>query len=683
MVGEGEASQVDAPRREEIRTTCPRDCYDACGILVVKRKGRSTQVRGDPWHPVSRGKLCRKCAIGYNGAFLDRQLRLASPLRRRGAKGRGEFEPVTWEKALGEIGQRLGTVADSPGPEAILNAHYTGTFSLIGYHFGLRFFNRLGATEVEPDTICNNAGHVALDYVYGSSLDGFDPRTARDSACIMVWGANPSASAPHADQHWLPESGAQIIVVDPVRTPTAEGAGLHLQPFPGSDAALAFGLAHVICRDGLLDRGFLTNHTLGFELLEDSIGACSPAWTEEMTGVPAALVEEAARIYAKGPSLLWLGQGFQRQARGGNAMRSCALLPALTANIGKPGTGFLYLNGLGLRGIDEAYLCAEHLRTGPRRSVSHMDLAARLEDHERTRALVCWNINLAASNPEQTRLRRALRRDDLLTVAIDLFETDTTDFADYVLPAASFLESDDLVASYFAHSLSAQVRAVDPPGDALPNQEIFRRLAATMGLTDPELFEGDREMISELIRQTGIDDDFESLAAKGTVPTSEEPAIQFHDLAFPTPSGKIELASDRAEASGHPRIPHPHADPRPRPGRLRLLSPASPWMLNSTFSNDRKVNARLGEATVLLHPGDAADRGIADGDEVVLENQTGGLSLLASISESVPRGVALSPKGRWPRREPEGANVNVLNPGAKADMGESTSVHGVEVSISS
>ncbi len=681
MVGEGRASQVDAPGREEIRTTCPRDCYDACGILVTKREGHKTLVRGDPNHPVSRGKLCRKCAIGYNGAFLDPRLRLTSPLRRNGAKGRGEFERITWEEALAEIGQRLGAIAASPGPEAILNAHYTGTFSLIGYHFGLRFFNRLGATEVEPDTICNNAGHVALDYVYGTSLDGFDPRCAGDSACIMVWGANPSASAPHADQHWLPESGARIIVVDPIRTPTAEAADLHLQPFPGSDAALAFGLLHVICREELLNREFVARHTVGFRELEASIASCSPAWTEEVTGVSSALVEEAARAYAEGPSLLWLGQGFQRQAQGGNAMRSCALLPALTANIGKPGTGFLYLNGLGLRGIDQAYLCADHLRSGPPRSVSHMDLAARLEDRQRAQALVCWNINLAASNPEQARLRQALRRDDLLTVAIDLFETDTTDFADYVLPASSFLEFDDLVASYFAHSLSAQVGALAPLGDSLPNQEIFRRLAAKMGFTNPELFESDHEIISELIRQTGIEEDFDSLAAKGTVPMSPQPAIQFRDLDFPTPSGKIELASDGAEAAGHPRVPQPHADPRPQPGRLRLLSPASPWMLNSTFSNDRKINARLGEATVLLHPSDAADLGIADGEKVVLENETGRLSLAARLSEAVPPGVALSPKGRWPRREPEGANVNVLNPGAKADMGESTSVHGVEVSV--
>ncbi len=668
-------------KRNSIRTTCPRDCYDACGVLVTTREGGATQVRGDPDHPVSRGKLCRKCTVGYNGAFLDPELRLASPLRRTGPKGAGRFEPASWDQALAEIGERLNRIVESPGPEAILNAHYTGTFSVIGYHFGIRLFNRLGATEVEPDTICNNAGHVALDYLYGTSQVGFDPRTAADSSCIVVWGANPSASAPHAHEQWLPESDALIVVVDPVRTPTAEAADLHLQPFPGSDAALAFGLLNVLHRDRLVDREFVGAHTVGFEELEPTIEMCTPRWAEERTGVPAGLIEEAGRAYADGPSLLWLGQGFQRQARGGNAMRSAALLPAVTGNIGRPGSGFLYLNGLGQRGIDEDYLSAEHLRTRPASSVSHMDLAARLEDRERARALVCWNINIAASNPEQSRLRRVLERDDLFTVAIDLFETDTTDFADFVLPAASFLEFDDLVASYFDLSLSAQVGAIPPIGDSLPNQEIFRRLAASMGLDDPELFESDDEIISTVLRQTGLGEDFDSLAAKGTVPISPQPVVQFADRRFPTPSGRIELASDRAESAGQPRVPQPHADAPPGGDRLRLLSPASPWTLNDTFANDEKITRRLGEATVTLNPVDAAARGLGEGDEVVLENESGRLRLAVGVAETVPRGVALCPKGRWPRREPAGLNVNALNPGVKADMGESTSVHGVEVEV--
>ena len=668
------------PASEIVLTTCPRDCYDACGIAVVKRDGAIVSVRGDPAHEVSRGKLCAKCSIGYNSAWRDPAARITTPLRRTGPKGEGRFEPISWDEALGEVAARLRPLLDDGRADTILDAHYTGTFSAIAYHFPLRLCNRLGTTEVDPDSICNKAGHVALEYVYGTSLDGFDPTTAADAACIVVWGANPSASAPHAYSQWLPEAPGAVIVVDPVRTPTAASADLHLQPFPGSDAALAFALLHVLRRDGHVDRDFVAAHTVGFEEIEPLLDACTPHWGETATGVPAAAIEQAATLYGSGPALLWLGQGFQRQRTGGNAVRACALLPALTGNLGKPGAGFLYLNGFGTRGLDEDYLTAAHLDRG-RPTISHMDLAAALEDPRRSQALLCWNINIAASNPQQARLRAALGREDLFTVVAELFPTDTADLADLVLPAANFLEFDDLVASYFRHTLSAQVKAADPPGDALSNQEIFRRLAGALELDDPELHESDDSMLETLLEQSGLGVSWQELAARGTVAAFEEPRLQFADLRFPTESGRIELASDRAEADGLPRTPLPLAEPRPASGLLRLLSPASPWFLNDSFANEAKVDRRAGAATVTLNPADAAERGLAEGDEAWLENETGGLTLRVAISDLVPRGVALSPKGRWPKRERTGGNVNVLNPGEKADMGSSTSVHGVEVRV--
>jgi anaerobic selenocysteine-containing dehydrogenase len=659
-----------------LRTTCPRDCYDACGMLVTLRDGAIRSVRGDPEHPVSRGKLCRKCAIGYNGVFLDPEARLSEPLRRMGEKGQGRFRPVSWDDALAEIGERWRSICDGPGAHTILNAHYTGTCSVIAGSFGSRFFRRLGATEVDPDSVCNKAGHVALDYVYGTSVTGFDPRGARDAACIMVWGANPSASAPHAHDNWLPEAPGRVVVVDPVRTPTAAQADLHLQPFPGSDAALAFALLHVIVRDGHADRGLLEDHSVGWDELEPMLEPCTPGWAERVTGVPAVLVEEAAAVYGAGPSLLWMGQGLQRQPTGGNVMRAVSLLPAVSGNVGRPGAGFLYLNDR--FDIDEDWLAAPHLGDPPP-PVSHMDLAGLLEQPEAARSLICWNINIAASNPEQARLRRALRRDDLFTVVIELFATDTCDYADIVLPAASFLEFDDLVSSYFDLSLSAQVKAVEPPGLALPNQEIFRRLATTMGFDDPELHESDRAMIDAMLAGSDLVGSFEELADAGTVPLTAEPVIQFEDLQFDTPSGRIEIASAAAEADGHPRVPQPWSDPRPQNGRLRLLSPASPWLMNDSFANDRKIARRIGEATVTLHPSDAAERGLADGDRVRLHNAAGALELAVAVSDIIPPGVAYAPKGRWPKRERQDANVNVLNDGRKADFGGSTSVHGVEV----
>ncbi|MGH2892087.1 MAG: molybdopterin-containing oxidoreductase family protein, partial [Solirubrobacteraceae bacterium] len=603
-----------------ILTTCPRDCYDACGIEVAVRDGAVRHVRGDRHHPVSRGRLCAKCTAAYNGILLDPGARLTTPLLRAGPKGTRAFRAVTWDEALSRIAANLTQITDDPhaGAGGILNAPYTGTDAVLGYGFGLRFMRTLGAREVEPDTICNNAGHVALDYLFGTSEDGFDPRTAQDAACIMVWGANPSASAPHQQEHWLPEAPGLVIVVDPIRTESARAADLHLQPFPGSDAALAFAVAHVIVRDGLHDPHLLAHHALGWQELEPLVSRSTPQWAEQTTGVPAHAIEQAARIYGHGPSLLWLGQGFQRQPRGGNAIRAVAQLAAISGNLGRRGAGVLYLNGSDSRGLDSDYVTDAGLPNRSPDPLSHMELVDWLEDPARTRALLAWNINIAASNPDQQRLRRALAREDLFTVAIDIFATDTTDLADVVLPAASFLESDDLVASYFHLSLSAQVAATAPMGDALPNTEIFRRLAQVMGMTEPALYEPDRAIIDRLLAGTGLGLTFEELAAQGTVWWPTEPQIQFADRRFPTPSGRVELASARAERDGHPRTAQPDADPRPQNGRLRLLTPASRWSLNDSFANEPKLTGRRGPARVALHPADAAERGLNNGDAALL-----------------------------------------------------------------
>ncbi len=671
------------PRDEVILTTCPRDCYDTCGMWVHRRDGVVTAVRGNPNHPVSRGALCGKCSTAYNREWRDPQRRLTQPLRRIGAKGAGHFESITWETAFGEIAQRLHQIIASHGAQAILNAHYTGTISLLAGMAPMRFFNRLGSTEVTPDTICNMAGHVALRYLYGSSLDGFDPRAAEDAACIVVWGANPHASAPHAHEYWLPEASGKVVVVDPIRTPTAAQADIHLQPFPGTDAALAFALLHVIRREGLIDSAFIAAHVHGWEELEPALSACDPEWGAAVTGVPAALIEEVAILYARGPSLLWLGQGLQRQATGGNVMRACGLLPAITGNLGKPGAGFLYLNGnLRQRHMDEDYLVGAHLASKAGGAcISHMDFAAALEDPARSRALFVWNMNPLASCPQQARLRRALQREDLLTIALDLFATDTTEMADYVLPAASFLEFDDLIASYFHLTLSAQVKVMEPMGSALPNQEIFRRLARAMDYPDAELQESDAVILATLMERSGLGLSFASLAGRGSIWVPEQPAVQFADGVFATPSGRIEIASAGAAADGHPRLPQAWSDPRPAVGNLRLLSPAHAWLMNTSFGNVHQIENRIGEATIALHPADAEERHLAEGDSALVYNSCGSLRLKVVTSGELPRGVALAHKGRWLSTNAAGANVNVLNSGKKSDMGESTAVHSVEVSV--
>ena len=310
-----------------------------------------------------------------------------------------------------------------------------------------------------------------------------------------------------------------------------------------------------------------------------------------------------------------------------------------------------------------------------------MDLIERLEHPTEIQALFCWNINPAASNPDLKRLHRALSQESLFTVVCDLFQTDTADFADIVLPASSFLEFDDLVTSYFNLSLGPQVKAQEPVGESLPNQEIFRRLASAMGYEEPELYESDESIIAHLLSDTPLTDGFEALKESGTVFLGTEPVVQFADLSFRTPSGRIEIASSQAEADGHPRLPQPLADPIPSAPRLRLLSPASSWHMNSSFDNDSRIASEAGPATVGLHPDDAAALGLKEGDDAKLSNETGEIVLRVRLSDEIRPGVALSHKGRWPKLGKDRVNVNHLNSGVKSDMGESTSVHGTEVTV--
>ena len=672
------------PEDVVVKTTCARDCYDTCGIAVHTRDGVITKVLGDPDHPVSRGKLCGKCAIAYNGAWRDPELRLTSPLRRTGEKGSGTFAEISWDEALAEIAARLRGLIDRGEAHTIVHTHYTGTVGLIGIAFPLRLFARMGATEVDPDTVCNKAGHAALELTFGTSLTGFDPRTAKDSRCVVIWGANPSHSAPHQDKVFVEraaKAGAKVIVVDPIGHETAAAADIHLKLRPGTDAALAFAFLNVMREHGLVDHEFLDAHAVGAKALYEEIDSMPPSRAETLCGVPAEMIEAAAIAYATGPSLLWLGQGGQRQTYGGNVFRALAALVAFSGNVGKPGAGFLYLNGPGGRGIDMDTVTMPELARGKIPSISHMDLAPTLERPDRAKALVTWNSNPAASSPEQRRLRKALARDDLFHVAVDLFHTGTTAYADIVLPAANFLECNDLILSYFDLTLSAQVKAVEPPGLALPNHEIFRRLAKAMGYDDPGLFESESSLIERLLAQTSYPGSFADLAKAGTVTMFDEPQIQFPDLAFPTPSGRIELANDAAVELGLPRAPTAHADEKSARGFLRIISPSSAWLMNSSYGNDPVIRQKLGSPSVLLHPADATDYGFADGDSAVLVNETGRLDVSVMISEAAQPGVGIVYKGQWPTTTMGDANVNVLVAGRKSDVAENTTVHSTEVRL--
>ncbi len=664
-----------------LRTNCPRDCYDGCGIIVERRESGRHRVLGDPDHPVSRGKLCSKCALAYNGVWQDPAARLTTPLRRVGARGSNEFEAISWDEALDAVAERMNAARSEHGAASILHTHYSGTLSLIGFLFPNRLFNYLGASEVDPDSICNAAGHVAWNLQFGSSIMGFDPRTAKDAGCILVWGANPSHSAPHAHEHWLREAPGKVVVVDPIRTESADAADLHLQPRPGSDAALAFSLLHCLRADGHFDNDYIAAHTLGYEEIAADIERATPAWGEAQTGVAAADIRQAAALYGAGPSLLWCGQGLQRQTTGGNIMRAVGLLPALTGNIGKPGAGFCYLNITPVfAGIDLDWLGGAPIAREGGKKVSHMHLAERLAGDE-FKLFFSWNTNPLASAPEQQRLRAALKRDDLYTVVCDVFMTDTARHADIVLPAASFLEYDDITFSYFHLHMGAQSKISEPLGQSLPNAEIFRRLAATMGLDEPALFESDEDLIATMMSQMDPGFDFEELKRRGFFSISEQPAPWWSEQRFETPSGRIEIASSAAEGMGLPRTPQPWADADPDDGRLRLLTPASKWRLNDSYANDRHISERSGGAALHLNPSDAARLRVHDGTRVKVSNASGEIALTARLDDAVLAGTAVSYKGRWPSLEADQRNINFVHQAQVADMGESTSVHSTLVNV--
>ncbi|MCY4360824.1 MAG: molybdopterin-dependent oxidoreductase [Gammaproteobacteria bacterium] len=667
---------------EIIKSNCPRDCYDGCGISIEKINGRINRVMGDDTHPVSRGRLCNKCAIAYNGVWQDENERLLYPLKRTGDKGAGQFEHISWVEAIDAITDRLKQDIAGHGPESVIHTHYSGTLSLIALLFPMRFFLKLGASEVDPDSICNAAGHAALSLLYGESHVGFDPRTIKDSNCVLIWGANPSHTGPHSHKHWFAASSAKKIVVDPLRTRTARDADYHLQLRPGTDAALAFSLLHVMQREGLFDDGFISRHTLGSEELLPVIARCTPEWGARHTGVPAKLIEEAARCYAAGPSLLWFGQGFQRQVNGGNCMRSVGLLPAFTGNIGKPGTGFTYVTITpALAGLDFDAMAGAQLASAEPVSISHMDFAGQLSNPDRFKTLFVWNTNPVASAPNQIQLRRAMQREDLFTVVIDCFRTDSADYADIVLPAASFLEFDDLTFSYFHYNIGVQSGAMAPMGESLPNQEIFRRLAEGMDYTEEELFESDEVLIASMLEQMGVQGGFREFQQRGWQPISDEPVIPWSELQFPTPSGRIELASSTAESQGLPRIPQAAIDTRDNGGLLRLITPASDYRMNDSYANDPTLARNAGESEVYIHPQDAEHLGVVDGMPVTLRNDNGSLRLTASVDAIAVPGVLVSYKGRWPKQEQGHKNVNVLHTGQKADMAQSTSVHSTLVTL--
>ena len=665
----------------EIRhSVCALDCPDACSLLInIDASGRGSKLRGHPDHPVTRGFLCGKVA-----RYLEREYspdRLLHPLRRTGAKGEGRFARISWDEALDEIAARLKEIAASFGAESVLPYSYAGTMGLLnGAGMDRRFFHRMGASRLDR-TICSSAGTVGLTDALGIRY-GIDPEQFRNAKLIIAWGANILATNVHLWPFIVEarRNGARFYTIDPHRNRTGQLADRHYSIRPGSDTALALAMMHVITSEGLEDRDYVARHTLGFDDLKERVREWTPARAAELTGIPAGDIVQLAREYATTrPAAIRLNLGVQRSERGAMAVRTIALLPALTGAWRDAG------GGLQLSTSQAFHLNRAGLERADLQNVSPLGREARLVnmsllgdalttlDDPPVKALVVYNSNPAAIAPDQNTVRRGLRREDLFTVVLEQFQNDTADFADIVLPATTFLEHTDLYYAYGHHYLQLARPALAAPGEALPNAEVFRRLAARMGFDEPCFGDSDDDMIRTLLDSPHpflMDITLERLEREHSVRlnVSEDgaPFLPFAEGNFGTPDGKCHF--DAATLDYQPPVESRHGDAALRDKYpLELISPKNDDSMNSTFGHRSSVD--LATATLHLSAADAGARGIRHGDQVRVYNDRGACLLRASVDGRVRPGVVCAPSSRWAKRAPDQRNINALTGDRLTDFG--------------
>ena len=665
------------------KVVCPHDCPDTCVMTVDVEEGKAVFIGGDPDHRFTRGFLCAKV-----NRYLERVYspdRVLHPLRRVGPKGEGAFARISWDEALDEIASRFRQVAAEHGPQAILPYSYAGNMGLLSYgSMDRRFFHALGASLLDR-TICASAGAAGLKATLGKSM-GFDPEAIVHARFIVAWGANIVSSNVHlwplieeARSH-----GAKLVVVDPYRSRTAEMADQHLALLPGTDGALALGVMHVVFRDGLEDRDYIDRYTIGADALRARVADWTPARAAQATGLTADEVEGFAREYAtRQPSALRINYGLNRHAGAGMAVRTIACLPALVGAWRHPGGGLLLSTSGTYPVNNEALERPDLIRPGTR-TLNMSVIGKLLLDPDLAppvKALFVYNSNPVAVAPDQESVRKGFAREDLFTVVHDLFLTDTADFADIVLPATTTLEHYDIHKSYGNLNLSLSRPAIAPEGESKPNTEVFRLLAARLGLDHPALRETDEEMARQALRWEhphlqGID--FERLEREGSVRLSvPDPYAPFAQGGFPTPSGKCELYAESLAQMGLDPVPT-YTPPResvasaPELARrypLAFISPPAHHFLNSTFSAQPVFVRRESGPSLTIHPADASARGIADGQMVRTFNDRGAFLAVARVSDDARPGVVVGLSIWWSKMCPGGRNANAVTSQGLTDMG--------------
>ena len=689
---------MNAPT-EFARAVCPHDCPDTCAMRVTVENGRAVKVVGDPDHPPTQGVLCTK--VSRYPERVHHAARLTTPMKRIGAKGEGRFAPIGWDEAFQIAAARLSEIAKR-APQAIVPYSYAGTMGLVqGDSIAQRFFHKLGASQLDR-AICAAAGAAGLKYTYGASV-GMHNAFFEESELILIWGANPIASSLHfwTRAQEAKRRGARLIAIDPYRSLTAEKCHQHIALRPGTDGALALGMMHVLITEDLLDHDYIRDHTQGFDALKARALTYSPARVARICGIEAETIVELARAYGRTRrAAIRLNYGMQRVRGGGNATRAIACLPALTG-AWRDRAGGLLMSTSGWAPIDTHALQRPDLIPGWPTSLPRIINMNAIGDAllhpgdasfgPKLEAIVVYNSNPVAVAPDSQRVAAGFAREDLFTIVLEHFQTDTADYADLLLPATTQLEHLDIHKSYGHTYVMLNEPAIAPVGQALPNTEIFRGIARCMGLDEPALFETDEDVARQALRwdhPTLEGTDWSTLKRDGWAQL-KLPDAPFAQGGFPSPSGKCEFSSTLLAQEGKDPLPDhvpPYESAESAPDLaarypLAMISPPARNFLNSTFVNVDSLRASERAPHLDIHPDNAQSRGIGDGDLVRIFNDRGSMTARARVTERAREGVVVGLSIWWKKLAPDGCNANQVTSQALSDMGGSATFYDCLVEV--
>ena len=655
------------------RGACPHDCPDTCAWLVEVDNGKARAVNGDPTHPFTQGALCSKLKHYERRTYSNE--RVLYPQKRVGPKGRAVFEQISWQTAIGEITGHLKRCLSEYGPLSVMPHNFAGTIGMLQRYAGDAFFARLGATGVHRDICGSVAGEAVVDTM--GTTDGMAPEDLIHSRLILIWGTNTVTTNLHLWSSVIRKAranGSKVIVVDPVKTATANSADQHVQIRPGTDGALALGLMHVIITESLFDAEYVAKFTWGFEGLCERAADFTPDKVAEITGIPARDIVALARTYAcTSPAAIRLSVGMERHANGYSMVRAVACLPGLTGAWRERGGGICQFMATTVReALNLQAISIPPQWPEPERFVHLAQLGRALTDETMAPPVKClfvFNSNPLVTAPNQNLTRQGLMRDDLVTVVHEQFVTDTAKYADYLLPATTQLEHLELMPSWGTPYLAFNEQAVSPCGEAIPNTELFRRLSAAMGYDDEVLLSSDEQRIRQLLQSDSpylAGASYESLQEAGWMRLHlPDPYQPLSSGNFPTPSGKFEFYSEAAESKGRDPLPSFERNQLDAAYPLNLIAAKTPHFLNSEYvnlqSNDR-------EPHVSISPQDASSRNIRDGDSVRVYNALGDLTLSAHVSEETRPGVLATAFGWWANPQDD-QSPNALTPDGVSSIG--------------